>query len=104
MQIRNQLLDIIHSGQTGYRHECQQTGNDQKQQVVTGIDRSKTDQERNQDVERPGRADFQAKGSAMPAMIVRITPPLSTVVISLRITSLWAQTAAAMPLTSSGAT
>ena len=75
VEIWNQLLDVIHTGKTGYRHECQQTGNDQKEQVITGIDRSKTDQERNKHIECSGSADLQAKGNAMPAMIVRIIPP-----------------------------
>lgn len=103
-QIRSQLLDIVHSGQAGHRHECQQPGNDKKQQVIAGIDRGKTEQERDQDIERSRFADLQAKGNAMPAMIVRITPPLSTVDISFRMVNRWEQTATAMPLTSSGAT
>ena len=104
MESGNQFLDVIHSGQAGYRHECQQPGNDQKEQVITGIDRSKTDQERDQNVKRSRFADLQAKGNAMPAMIVRITPPLSRTAISLRMPSRWAQTAPAISLTSSGAT
>lgn len=98
------MLDIVHTGQTGHRHERQQTGNNQKQEVIAGIDRSKAEQERDQYIKRSRFADFQAKGNAKAAIIVRMTPPLSVVVISFRITNRWAQTAATHFLTSSGAT
>jgi len=51
-----------------------------------------------------GNTSWDYIGNAMPAMIVRITPPLSAAVISLRMTSRWADTATASSLTSSGAT
>ena len=101
---RNQSLDIGHSGQSGHTHEGQKSGDHQKQQVVAGIDSRETEQKGQCNVERTGLADFQTKGNGMRSMIVRSTPPLSDMDISLRMTSRWAQTAMTVLRTSSGAT
>ena len=102
---RSQPLDIGHSRQSGHGHERQKPGDHQEQQVVAGIDRREPQQQGQDDVESAGFGDFQAKGNGMRSMIVRRTIPLSEAGISPpRITSLWAQTATALFLTSSGAT
>jgi len=103
-KVRIQLFYVVHSGQSGNGHKSQKCRYHKKEKVVSGIYRRKAYQEGNYNVERPGFADLQTKGNAMSAMIVRNTPPLSEVDISLFMTSLWQHTATALFLTSSGAT
>jgi len=78
-QFRFQIGNIAHSGQSGDGHECQQTGNDQKQKIVAGINGGKTKQKRDYYVKSPGLADFQAKGRGISAVSFRTSSPLSTV-------------------------
>ena len=78
-QFGGKTLQIDHPGQPGDRHERQQPRYNQEQQVIAGIDGREAQQERNGDVQRPGLADFQTKGSAMSLMSVRNSSPLWTV-------------------------
>ena len=97
-------FDVAHAGIPGNRHKGQKARHHQKQQVVAGIDGREAQQDGDGDVECPRLADPQAKGSAMSAMSARNNPPMSAVSWSGRMTRRWAQTATAIPLTSSGAT
>ena len=75
-QFGGKTFQIDHPGQPGNGHECQQPGHNQEQQVVAGIDGSEAQQKRNGDIQRPGFADLQTKGSAMSLMSVRNSSPL----------------------------
>jgi hypothetical protein len=68
-------LEIKHTGQAGYRHEGQQSGDNKEKQVVAGINGRKTEQQSNDYVYRTSLADPQTKGSGMSAIILRSISP-----------------------------
>ena len=74
-QFRGESLDVEHPGQAGDGHEGQKPRHHQEQQVVAGVDGGETEQQGDDDVQRPGLADPQAKGSAMSAMHFRGSSP-----------------------------
>lgn len=78
-ELRSQVTDVVHSGQSGDGHERQQAGNDQKKEVVTGINGRKTEQKRDYYVKGPGLTDLQAKGRGISSISFRTSSPLSTV-------------------------
>jgi len=57
-QLGEQLFDVEHADVPGDRHEGQQAGHDQKQQVVTGVDGGESEQQGDDDVEGARRADL----------------------------------------------
>ena len=85
-KLRGEAFQIDHPGQPGNRHERQQPRYNQEQQVIAGIDGREAQQKRNGDVQRPGFADLQTKGSAMSLMSVRNSSPLWAVSCSGRMT------------------
>ena len=75
-QFGDKAFQVDHPGQSGDRHERQQPRYNQEQQVIAGIDGGEAQQKRNGDIQRPGFADLQTKGSAMSLMSVRNSSPL----------------------------
>jgi len=56
-----QLFNIQHPANAGNRHEGQHAGHHQKQQVVSSVNRSETQQDGNQDKKAPALVSLRPK-------------------------------------------